>query len=264
MTNTMMVVMVVSRRVGQVTLAVSERTSCMNLNGLKAIFGVSASRPEDDYCLRKTEQPSCAQPSFRKDEPASGLDGSGGFKGRAGYPHLGGPAAGGGYVLWKLQKVKVPHAGSGPCAPEYQRLNGKRAAAVQCGRGDRPVHLPGAPRAVMLAPINRKYRERTMNIARRLAGVAALGLGAALLQPASAEPPAPALKIGLIGDFQSVYSDIGGMGNVEATRMAIEEFGGTMFGKPIELITADVQNKADIAGALARKWYENEAVDMII
>ena len=72
------------------------------------------------------------------------------------------------------------------------------------------------------------------------------------------------LKIGLLGDFQSVYSDIGGAGNVEATKMAIEEFGGTMFGKPIELITADVQNKADIAASLARKWYENEAVDMII
>jgi branched-chain amino acid transport system substrate-binding protein len=103
-----------------------------------------------------------------------------------------------------------------------------------------------------------------MKTATRLAGVAALGLGAALLQPAAAEPPATPLKIGLIGDFQSVYSDIGGMGNVEATRMAIEEFGGTLFGKPIELVTADAQNKADIAGALARKWYENEAVDMII
>jgi branched-chain amino acid transport system substrate-binding protein len=103
-----------------------------------------------------------------------------------------------------------------------------------------------------------------MNTAQRLATLAALGLGAALMPPAAAEPPATPLKIGLIGDFQSVYSDIGGMGNVEATKMAIEEFGGTMFGKPIELITADAQNKADIAGSLARKWYENEAVDMII
>jgi branched-chain amino acid transport system substrate-binding protein len=102
-----------------------------------------------------------------------------------------------------------------------------------------------------------------MNIARRLAALAAFGLGA-LIAPAAAEPSATPLKIGLIGDFQSVYSDIGGMGNVEATRMAIEEFGGTMFGKPIELITADAQNKADIAGSLARKWYDNEAVDMII
>ena len=103
-----------------------------------------------------------------------------------------------------------------------------------------------------------------MNTAKTLAALAALGLGAALMPPAAAEPPVTPLKIGLIGDFQSVYSDIGGMGNVEATKMAIEEFGGTMFGKPIELITADAQNKADIAGSLARKWYENEAVDMII
>jgi branched-chain amino acid transport system substrate-binding protein len=103
-----------------------------------------------------------------------------------------------------------------------------------------------------------------MNTAKTLATLAALGLGAALMPSAAAEPPATPPKIGLIGDFQSVYSDIGGMGNVEATKMAIEEFGGTMFGKPIELITADAQNKADIAGSLARKWFENEAIDMII
>src|SRR5215471_6635189 len=101
-------------------------------------------------------------------------------------------------------------------------------------------------------------------IANKWATLAACGLIAALTPPVSAETPATPLKIGLIGDFQSVYSDIGGPGNVEATKMAIEEFGGTMFGKPIELITADVQNKADIAGSLARKWYENEGVDMII
>ena len=100
-------------------------------------------------------------------------------------------------------------------------------------------------------------------LAATLAALAA-GLITGPIPRASAEPPATPLKIGLIGDFQSVYSDIGGPGNVEAAKMAIEEFGGTMFGKPIELITADVQNKADLAGSLARKWYENEGVDMII
>ena len=103
-----------------------------------------------------------------------------------------------------------------------------------------------------------------MNAAKKLATLAAFGLGAALATPTAAQQADTALKIGLLGDFQSVYSDIGGAGNVEATKMAIEEFGGTMFGKPVELITADVQNKADIAASLARKWYENEAVDMII
>ena len=98
-----------------------------------------------------------------------------------------------------------------------------------------------------------------------LAIISAAGLlSGALTGATHAQQAATPLKIGLLGDFQSVYSDIGGAGNVEATKMAIEEFGGTMFGKPIELITADVQNKADIAASLARKWYENEAVDMII
>src|SRR6185295_15203298 len=51
---------------------------------------------------------------------------------------------------------------------------------------------------------------------------------------------------------------------VEATKMAIEDFGGSIFGKPIEMVTADVLNKPDIAASVARKWYENEGVDMII
>jgi branched-chain amino acid transport system substrate-binding protein len=72
------------------------------------------------------------------------------------------------------------------------------------------------------------------------------------------------LKIGVITDFASVYSDIGGQGNVEATKMAIEEFDGTMFGKPIELVTADPQMKADNAATIARRWYEAENVDAII
>ncbi|WP_370197972.1 ABC transporter substrate-binding protein [Bradyrhizobium diazoefficiens] len=80
--------------------------------------------------------------------------------------------------------------------------------------------------------------------------------------------PSPAqqtpLKIGVLSDFSSVYSDIGGMGNVEATRMAIEDFGGQMFGKPIDMVSADVLNKPDVASTIARKWWETEGVDMII
>ncbi|MGN6311917.1 MAG: ABC transporter substrate-binding protein [Xanthobacteraceae bacterium] len=89
--------------------------------------------------------------------------------------------------------------------------------------------------------------------------VSLLAGGAALAQQ-SDQP----LKIGVMTDFGSVYSDIGGAGNVEGAKMAIEEFGGTMFGKPIELVTADPQMKADIAANIARKWYEAENVDMII
>jgi branched-chain amino acid transport system substrate-binding protein len=91
--------------------------------------------------------------------------------------------------------------------------------------------------------------------------VCAAGLWSGVLAgPALAQQTATPLKIGVLSDFSSVYSDIGGMGNVEATRMAIEDFGGSIFGKPIELVTADVLNKPDIAAAIARKWYENESV----
>ena len=88
------------------------------------------------------------------------------------------------------------------------------------------------------------------------------GLFSALLvSPASAQQTP--LKIGVLSDFSSVYSDIGGQGNVEATKMAIEDFGGQMFGKPIDMIAADVLNKPDVLSS-ARKWWETEGVDMII
>ncbi|MTV12338.1 MULTISPECIES: ABC transporter substrate-binding protein [Bradyrhizobium] len=93
--------------------------------------------------------------------------------------------------------------------------------------------------------------------------LSAAGLIAAVLAGPAHAQQAP-LKIGVLTDFQSVYSDIGGAGNVEATKMAIEEFGGSMFGKPIELVTADALNKADVAATITRKWYEAENVDMIV
>ncbi|MCP3392903.1 ABC transporter substrate-binding protein [Bradyrhizobium sp. CCGB12] len=93
--------------------------------------------------------------------------------------------------------------------------------------------------------------------------VSAAGLlSAALISPTFAQQ-AP-LKIGVLSDFSSVYSDIGGQGNVEATKMAIEDFGGQMFGKPIDMVAADVLNKPDVASTIARKWWETEGVDMII
>ena len=80
---------------------------------------------------------------------------------------------------------------------------------------------------------------------------------------AYAQSAAP-VKIGVLTDFNSVYSDIGGAGNVEGARMAIEDFNCKVLGRPIEMISADAQNKADVAAAITRKWYESEGVDMII
>jgi branched-chain amino acid transport system substrate-binding protein len=102
-----------------------------------------------------------------------------------------------------------------------------------------------------------------MRLVAALVSAAGLLLAAAL-GAAHAQQPSLPLKIGVLTDLSSVYSDIGGLGNIEATKMAIEDFGGVMFGKPIELVSADVLNKADVAASFARKWWENEGVDMII
>ncbi len=103
-----------------------------------------------------------------------------------------------------------------------------------------------------------------MRFSRHAITAAILSLSLTAGGAASAQSSDAPLKIGVITDFGSVYADIGGAGNVEGAKMAIEEFGGTMFGKPIELVTADPQMKADNAAAIARKWYEAENVDMII
>jgi len=82
-----------------------------------------------------------------------------------------------------------------------------------------------------------------------------------LLLGASAS--AQGVKIGILNDQSGVYADYGGKGSLEAAKMAIEDFGGEVLGKPVELVTADHQNKPDLAVSIARKWYETDGVDMI-
>ncbi|HLO76863.1 MAG TPA: ABC transporter substrate-binding protein [Magnetospirillum sp.] len=71
------------------------------------------------------------------------------------------------------------------------------------------------------------------------------------------------IKIGVLTDLSGTYSDLAGQGSVAAAQMAIEDFGGKLNGMPIELVSADHQNKADIASSIARKWYDTEQVDAI-
>ncbi|MES2686128.1 MAG: ABC transporter substrate-binding protein [Pseudomonadota bacterium] len=71
------------------------------------------------------------------------------------------------------------------------------------------------------------------------------------------------LRIGVLTDISGVYADISGKGAVEAVKMAVEDFGGKMFGKPIDVVFADHQNKADVGAAKAREWYDSGNVDMI-
>jgi len=67
----------------------------------------------------------------------------------------------------------------------------------------------------------------------------------------------------VLTDLSGTYSDLAGQGSVLAAQMAIEDFGGKLNGAPIELVSADHQNKADIASSIARKWYDTEQVDAI-
>lgn len=71
------------------------------------------------------------------------------------------------------------------------------------------------------------------------------------------------VKIGVLTDMSGQFSHESGPGSVTAIKMAVEDFGGKVLGKPIEVVVADHQNKTDTASALARKWFDVEKVDMI-
>jgi len=94
-----------------------------------------------------------------------------------------------------------------------------------------------------------------------LAGVA----GNAVAQPARQPRLSDGIvKIGVLTDLNGPYRDFAGPGSVLAAQMAVEDFGGTIFGKPIEIIAADHQNKPDIGSAIAREWFSIGQVDMVI
>src|SRR5471030_191117 len=82
--------------------------------------------------------------------------------------------------------------------------------------------------------------------------------------PAMAQLSDDVVKIGVATDVSSLYADINGPAAVVATQMAIDEFGGSVLGKKIELVTGDIQDKADGAASLASRWYDSEKVDMIL
>jgi branched-chain amino acid transport system substrate-binding protein len=82
--------------------------------------------------------------------------------------------------------------------------------------------------------------------------------------PAGAQVSDNVVKIGVLNDQSGLYADLGGSGSVTAARMAVEDAGGSVLGKPIEIVFADHQNKADVGAAVARRWFEDEDVDMAI
>ena len=95
------------------------------------------------------------------------------------------------------------------------------------------------------------------------AAMMTLGLGAAAFS-AHAAISNDVIRIGIISDMSGVYSDVDGPAGVEAIRMAIADMGGEVAGKRIELLTADHQNKADLASSKAREWFDQQNLDMLI
>lgn len=86
----------------------------------------------------------------------------------------------------------------------------------------------------------------------------------ALFGTAQAQISGDVIKIGIITDMSGLYSDIDGQGGVEAMKMAVAELGGAINGKKIEVLYADHQNKADVAAAKAREWFDTQGVDMLV
>jgi branched-chain amino acid transport system substrate-binding protein len=72
-----------------------------------------------------------------------------------------------------------------------------------------------------------------------------------------------AIRIGVLTDMSGLYSDIGGQGSIVAAELAVEDLGGEVDGNPIELLSVDHQNKADIAAQKVREWIDRNGVDMV-
>ena len=100
-----------------------------------------------------------------------------------------------------------------------------------------------------------------MSLRRSLALAGALGLAAGSAQ---AQLTNNEIKIGVLSDMSSLYTDLAGAGSVLAARMAVEDFGAAAKGLKIEFVSADHQNKPDVGSNIARQWYDREGVDVIV
>ncbi len=92
-----------------------------------------------------------------------------------------------------------------------------------------------------------------------LAGAIGLTAGSAQAQLTNNE-----IKIGILSDMSSLYTDLAGAGSVLAARMAVEDFGAAAKGLKVEFVSADHQNKADVGSNIARQWFDRDGVDVIV
>ncbi len=97
-----------------------------------------------------------------------------------------------------------------------------------------------------------------------LSGLFAFAAALVTVSSASYQISDDVVRIWILNDQSGLYADLGGPGSVIAAPMAIEDAGGAVLGKPIEVVAANHQNKADIGAAVARRWFDVEKVDMAI
>src|SRR5277367_3439867 len=103
-----------------------------------------------------------------------------------------------------------------------------------------------------------------MKIGYSICAISCLAASWFLTTTAYAQLSDDVVKIGVLADMSGLYADLSGVGSVAAAQMAVEDFGGEVLGKPIEVISADHQNKPDIGANIARRWYDVEKVDAIV
>ena len=96
-----------------------------------------------------------------------------------------------------------------------------------------------------------------------LVAAMAIGLGAVASAPALAQGTGP-IKIGFITDMSGLYADIDGPAGAEMIRWAVQDFGGKVLDRPVEVLVADHQNKADVASSKAREWIDKDGLAMLI
>lgn len=101
--------------------------------------------------------------------------------------------------------------------------------------------------------------KHALAIAVLMAGLPVGWVGSAIAKDADNK-----VVVGVLNDQSGVFADVTGQGSVIAARLAIDDAGGQVLGKAIELVSADHQNKADLAGSIARRWLDADGVDAIV
>ena len=97
----------------------------------------------------------------------------------------------------------------------------------------------------------------------RIVSLVACFCAAFVLQSSAFAQAPTAIRIGILNDQAGPYADFGGKTSVIAAQMAIEDFGGKVLGRPVEIVVGDHQNKPDVGASIARRWFDIENVSAI-